>query len=105
MIAIATDLAEFLGAALGMHLLLRDRAFPAALLTAVAAFAILGLQRFGFRPLEATIGVIVLSIGLCYVVELFKARPDFAPSASTPCRPSSRAAARFCSRSESSARP
>jgi manganese transport protein len=77
-IAIATDLAEFLGAALGMHLLFGIGLFPAALLTAVAAFAILGLQRFGFRPLEATIGVIVLTIGLCYVVELFKARPDYA---------------------------
>jgi manganese transport protein len=76
-IAIATDLAEFLGAALGMHLLFGIGLFPAALLTAVAAFAILGLQRFGFRPLEATIGVIVLTIGLCYVVELFKARPDW----------------------------
>ena len=75
-IAIATDLAEFLGAALGMHLLFGIALFPAALLTAVAAFAILGLQRFGFRPLEATIGVIVLTIGACYVVELFKARPD-----------------------------
>ena len=77
-IAIATDLAEFLGAALGMHLLFGISLFPAALLTAVAAFLILGLQRFGFRPLEATIGVIVLAIGACYVVELFKARPDFA---------------------------
>jgi manganese transport protein len=75
-IAIATDLAEFLGAALGMHLLFGVGLFPAAVLTAVAAFLILGLQRFGFRPLEATIGVIVLAIGACYVVELFKARPD-----------------------------
>jgi len=77
-IAIATDLAEFLGAALGMHLLFGVGLFTAALLTAVAAFAILALQRFGFRPLEATIGVIVLAIGACYLVELFKARPDFA---------------------------
>jgi manganese transport protein len=77
-IAIATDLAEFLGAALGMHLLFGIGLFPAALLTAVAAFAILGLQRFGFRPLEATIAVVVLTIGACYVVELFKARPDLA---------------------------
>jgi manganese transport protein len=77
-IAIATDLAEFLGAALGMHLLFGIGLFPAALLTAVAAFAILGLQRFGFRPLEATIAIVVLTIGACYVVELFKARPDLA---------------------------
>jgi manganese transport protein len=77
-IAIATDLAEFLGAAIGMHLLFGIALFPAAVLTAIAAFLILGLQRFGFRPLEATIGVIVLAIGVCYVVELFKAQPDLA---------------------------
>jgi manganese transport protein len=75
-IAIATDLAEFLGAALGFHLLFGIGLFPAALLTAVCAFAILGLQRFGFRPLEAVISVMVLVIGLCYVIELFKAHPD-----------------------------
>ena len=77
-IAIATDLAEFLGAAIGMHLLFGIGLFPAAVLTAIAAFLILGLQRFGFRPLEATIGVIVLAIGACYIVELFKAQPDLA---------------------------
>src|SRR6187397_92214 len=54
-IAMATDLAEFLGAALGFHLLLGIDLFPAAVLTAIAAFGILGLQRFGFRPLEAVI--------------------------------------------------
>jgi manganese transport protein len=76
-IAIATDLAEFLGAAIGMHLLFGIGLFPAAILTAIAAFAILGLQRFGFRPLEATIGIIVVAIGACYVVEIFKASPDW----------------------------
>jgi manganese transport protein len=75
-IAIATDLAEFLGAALGFHLLFGIGLFPAACMTAVCAFVILGLQRFGFRPLEAVIAVMVLVIGLCYVVELFKAHPD-----------------------------
>jgi len=76
-IAIATDLAEFLGAALGLHLLFGFGLLPAAFVTAVCAFAILGLQRYGFRPLEAVIGVMVLVIGVCYVVELFKAQPDF----------------------------
>src|SRR5947207_10381356 len=52
-IAMATDLAEFLGAAIGFHLLFGIGLFPAALVTAACAFAILGLQRFGFRPLEA----------------------------------------------------
>jgi manganese transport protein len=71
----ATDLAEFLGAALGFHLLFGIGLFPAALLTAVAAFAILGLQRLGFRPLEAAIAGFVVVIGACYVVELIFAKP------------------------------
>jgi manganese transport protein len=74
-IAMATDLAEFLGAALGFHLLLGVSLFPAALITAVAAFLILGLQRFGFRPFEATIAAIVGVIGACYLGELFYAKP------------------------------
>src|SRR5919205_1012785 len=57
-IAMATDLAEFLGAALGFHLLLGIALFPAAVLTGITAFAILGLQQFGFRPFEATIAAI-----------------------------------------------
>jgi manganese transport protein len=75
LIAMATDLAEFLGAALGFHLLLGIDLFPAALITAVAAFLILGLQRFGFRPLEAVIATIVGIIGVCYVGELWYAHP------------------------------
>jgi manganese transport protein len=74
-IAMATDLAEFLGAALGFHLLLGIDLFPAAVLTGVTTFLILGLQRFGFRPLEAVIAGIVAVIGLCYVVEIFYANP------------------------------
>jgi manganese transport protein len=74
-IAMATDLAEFLGAAVGFHLLLGIGLFPAAILTGFAAFAILGLQRWGFRPLEAVIAVMVGVIGVCYVAELFFANP------------------------------
>jgi manganese transport protein len=74
-IAMATDLAEFLGAALGFHLLFGIGLFPAAVLTGFAAFAILGLQRFGIRPLEATIAALVFVIGGCYVIELFYANP------------------------------
>ncbi len=75
LIAMATDLAEFLGAALGFHLLLGIALFPAAILTAIAAFLILGLQRFGFRPFEAVIAAIVGMIGVCYLGELFYAKP------------------------------
>jgi manganese transport protein len=69
-IAMATDLAEFLGAAIGFHLLFGIGLFPAACITGVTAFAILALQRRGFRPLEATIAAIVGVIGLCYLAEL-----------------------------------
>src|SRR5439155_17840436 len=74
-IAMATDLAEFLGAALGFHLLLGIALFPAAVITGVCAFAILGLQRFGFRPLEAVLATMVGAIGVCYFGEIFKAKP------------------------------
>src|SRR6266850_5461140 len=74
-IAMATDLAEFLGAAIGFHLLFGIALFPAALLTGATAFLILGLQRFGFRPFEAVIAAIVGVVGACYVGELFYANP------------------------------
>jgi manganese transport protein len=74
-IAMATDLAEFLGAAIGFHLLLGIDLFPAALITGVTSFLILGLQRFGFRPFEAVIAGIVGMIGVCYIGELFYAKP------------------------------
>jgi manganese transport protein len=74
-IAMATDLAEFLGAALGFHLLFGVALLPAAVLTGITAFAILALQRLGFRPLEAVIAAFVGVVGLCYLAELFYADP------------------------------
>jgi manganese transport protein len=76
-IAMATDLAEFLGAAIGIHLLFGWALFPSALVAGAAAFAILGLQRFGFRPLEAVIATLVGVIGACYLAELTFAHPDY----------------------------
>jgi manganese transport protein len=75
LIAMATDLAEFLGAALGLKLLLGIELFPAAVLTGVITFLILGLQRYGFRPLEAVIASFVAVIGVCYLLELWLAHP------------------------------
>jgi manganese transport protein len=75
LIAMATDLAEFLGAALGIKLLLGIPLFPAAVITGVITFLILGLQRYGFRPLEAVITAFVLVIGVCYLGELWFAHP------------------------------
>lgn len=88
-VAMATDLAEFLGAALGIYLL-----FPGvfegigvltglpplmvpALLMGVLTFAILSLERRGFRPLEAAITVMVAVIALAYVIETLLARHDW----------------------------
>src|SRR3982751_2954290 len=74
-IAMATDLPEFLGAALGLKLLLGIPLFPAAVITGVITFLILGLQRFGFRPLGAVITAFVIVIGICYLGELWFAHP------------------------------
>jgi manganese transport protein len=76
-VAMATDLAEFLGAALGFNLLFGMPLFVAGLLTGLATFAILALERHGFRPLEAIITSMVGVIALCYVVETFLGRPDW----------------------------
>jgi manganese transport protein len=77
LIAMATDLAEFLGAAIGIHLLTGMPLFPAAVIAGIASFMILGLQRFGARPLEAVIATLVGVIGVCYIAELGLARPDY----------------------------
>src|SRR5437588_354886 len=77
LIAMATDLAEFLGAALGIKLLLGIALFPAAVITGVITLLILGLQRYGFRPLEAVITAFVFVIGICYLAELWLAHPPF----------------------------
>lgn len=76
-VAMATDLAEFLGAALGFNLLFGIPLFWAALLTAVVTFAILGLERYGFRPLEAVITALVGVIAVSYVIETILDRPDW----------------------------
>src|SRR6201997_1663848 len=54
-VAMATDLAEFVGAALGLHLVFGLSMWFSGLLTGLAAFTILGMQVSGFRRLEATL--------------------------------------------------
>ena len=75
-IAMATDLAEFIGAALALNLLFGIPLFPAGLLTAVGAFGILELQRRGFRPLEAAISGLVGVIVLAFAFQMFYAEPE-----------------------------
>jgi manganese transport protein len=73
--AMATDLAEFTGAAVGFNLLLHVPLLAGAALTAVCTFGILYLQKHGFRPMEALITALVLVVAAAYVAELFLARP------------------------------
>ncbi len=76
LIAMATDLAEFIGAALGLHLIFGIPLFPAGVITAFIAFGILALQARGFRKLEATIAGLVGIILAGFAFEVFLARPD-----------------------------
>lgn len=73
--AMATDLAEFLGASLGLNLLLHVPLLIATLLAGVATYGILVLQRFGFRPLEAVIAVLIGVIAVAYIIETVLSRP------------------------------
>src|SRR5215813_5537561 len=79
--ALATDLAEFLGAALGFYLLLGIPLFPAALLTGVFVFGILAIEKMGFRRLEYVIMGFVAIIGVCYAIEVWLAKPAAWPIA------------------------
>lgn len=75
--AMATDIAEFLGASLGLNLLLHIPLLWATLLTGVVTYAILSLERFGFRPLEIFIGVLLAVIALCYLAETILSHPQW----------------------------
>jgi manganese transport protein len=76
-VAMATDLAEFLGAAVGFNLLFGMPLLVAGLLTGVTTFLILALERHGFRPLEAVISAMVGVIAACYLIETVLDRPDW----------------------------
>jgi manganese transport protein len=75
--AIATDLAEFLGAALGFYLLFHLNMMTSALLTGVLVFLILATELYGFRRLEQVIMGFVFVISTCYAIEIFLAKPDW----------------------------
>ncbi len=77
-IAMATDLAEFIGAAIGFKLLLGVTLLEGAVLTGVATFIILMLQRHGKKPLELVIIGLLLFVAAAYIVELIFSKPEFA---------------------------
>jgi len=86
--AIATDLAEFLGAALGFYLLFGPGLLAhgvgrttvmliAALVTTIFVFLLLALNQSGFRYFEGVIIALVSAIGFCYAIEIFLTHPDW----------------------------
>jgi manganese transport protein len=75
-IAMATDLAEFVGAALGLHLVFGLPLFTSGLITAVLAFAILGLQARGFRRFEVAITMLVGVIVVAFALQVLRAHPS-----------------------------
>jgi len=79
--AMATDLAEFLGGAIGLSLLLHTPLIVGMTATAVISYGILMLDGFGFRPIELAIGAFVGVIGLCYLAEILIAPIDWASAA------------------------
>jgi manganese transport protein len=76
LVAMATDLAEFVGAALGLAILFDMPLFVAGLVTAVAAFAVLALQERGWRRGEAVISALVGAIVISFAIEVFLAPVD-----------------------------
>jgi manganese transport protein len=79
--AMATDLAEFLGGAIGLSLLFHMPLLAGMAITAVVTYGILMFEGFGFRPIELIIGSLVILIGLCYLVEMFIVPVDWTSAA------------------------
>ncbi len=75
--AMATDLAEFLGGAIGLALLFKIPLLAGMAVTAVATYGILLFERRGYRALELAIGALVAIIALCYFTELLVAPVDW----------------------------
>ncbi|MDE1906212.1 MAG: Nramp family divalent metal transporter [Rhodospirillales bacterium] len=79
--AMATDLAEFLGGAIGLSLLCHLPLTAGMMVTGFITYAMLLLGGRGFRPMELMIGLLVLAIAVCYVAELFFAPVNWAAAA------------------------
>ncbi|HYS49632.1 MAG TPA: Nramp family divalent metal transporter [Xanthobacteraceae bacterium] len=75
--AMATDLAEFLGAAVGLSLLFGLPLMVSLTVVGIATYAMLLVQGQGFRPMEILIGAFVAIVGVSYLIELIIAPPDW----------------------------
>lgn len=76
LVIIATDLAEFIGAALGIYLLFGIPMLESSIIAAIGSFAILELQRRGYRSLEAGITAMLFIVVLSFIAQMFFAKPD-----------------------------
>ena len=85
---VACDLAEVLGAAIGLKLLFGIPLLWGVLITALDVLLLLALSRLGMRRMEAFIITLVATIGVCFAIEMVLSRPDVAGD---PARTSSRA--------------
>src|SRR5262252_145423 len=79
--AMATDLAEFLGGAIGLALLFQAPLLVGMAVTAGVTYGILMFERTGFRPVELIVGSLVGLIALCYLIEMFIAPVDWGAAA------------------------
>jgi manganese transport protein len=79
--AMATDLAEFLGGAIGLSLLFHMPLIAGMAVTAILTYALLMSEGLGFRPIELIIGSMVSLIALCYLAEMFIAPVDWSAAA------------------------
>jgi manganese transport protein len=76
LIAMATDLAEFIGAAVGLNLLFHVPLLPAGLITAVVAFGVLALEQRGYRRFEMAICALLGIVFLGFAYDLFAVGVD-----------------------------
>ncbi len=79
--AMATDLAEFLGGAIGLSLLFQMPLLAGMIVTGTVTYGLLMVEGFGFRPIELIIGSMVTVIALCYLAEMFIVPVDWASAA------------------------
>ncbi|MBV1698443.1 MAG: Nramp family divalent metal transporter [Hyphomicrobiales bacterium] len=79
--AMATDLAEFLGGAIGLSLLFHLPLLHGMIITAIVTYGLLLIGNFGFRPIELIIAGMVSVIAFCYVLEMFIVPIDWGAAA------------------------
>ncbi|MDQ2687262.1 MAG: Nramp family divalent metal transporter, partial [Armatimonadota bacterium] len=76
---VACDLAEVLGAAIALKLLFHIPLLVGVAITAGDTLLLLWLQRYGIRKIEAIVLMLIVTIGVCFAIEIFWAEPSIGP--------------------------